>query len=220
MKQKISGLILILSLFLTACKLEAQPFANEIAQFSKQDSLQMPVQHAILFTGSSSFRMWDSLAFDFPEHTLINRAFGGSTIPNLIEYADKVIFKYKPKQILIYCGDNDLASSEDIKAKDVLKRFTTLFNMIRTELPDAQITYVSIKPSPSRIHLFQEMNEANQMIQKFLEEKHHTAFVDVFHAMLDEKGQPDSSLFISDQLHMNRKGYAIWQKLIEPVLLP
>jgi len=36
--------------------------------------------------------------------------------------------------------------------------------------------------------------------------------------MLDAEGKPRKELFVEDMLHMNKSGYEIWQKALEPVL--
>lgn len=208
-----------IAITLFACKAKAQPFAAEINQFKKLDSVAMPPQNAIVFTGSSSFRMWDGLATAFPNQTVINRAFGGSTLKDLIYYAQEVMLKYKPKQIVIYCGDNDLAADENLTGTSVLKRFKTLFKIIRKNMPTVSVVYVAIKPSPSRQKLMPKMAAANKLIQSFLAGKKNTGFVDVYHPMLNDMGNPNTELFLKDNLHMNAKGYAIWQKLITPYLL-
>ncbi len=217
---KIKVIILnFLCISLLACNAVAQPFANEINQFKKIDSLTMPPANAILFTGSSSFRIWDNLQADFPNHTIINRAFGGSTLPDVIYYADEVIFKYHPKQIFLYCGDNDFAADEKLTGKDVFKRFKTLFKIIRKKLPEVSFVYVAIKPSPSRQQLMPKMAETNKLIKKYLATQKNTGFVDVYSPMLNAAGSPRPELFQKDRLHMNAEGYKIWQKLIEPYLL-
>ncbi|MEO7833720.1 MAG: G-D-S-L family lipolytic protein, partial [Ginsengibacter sp.] len=133
------------------------PFYSEIQQFKTQDSIDFPPKHAILFLGSSSFRKWEDVQKYFPGYKIINRGFGGSTFPDAIYYADEIIFPYEPKQVIIYEGDNDLASSGNITADSVLNRFKHLFNLIRSRLPNTSIAYVSIKPSPSRKKLMPEM---------------------------------------------------------------
>ncbi len=104
----------------------------------------------------------------FPGYTIINRGFGGSTFPDVIFYAPEIIFPYHPKQVVIYCGDNDLASSDAVTADTVFERFKTLFELIRTNLPGENILFVSIKPSPSRIRLKEKMEKANLLIQTYL----------------------------------------------------
>jgi lysophospholipase L1-like esterase len=195
------------------------PFWKAIQQFKHQDSTQMPPKHAILFIGSSSIRFWTDLQKDFPGHTVINRGFGGSTLPDVIRYAEDIIFPYHPKQIVIYCGDNDAASSDKISADSILNRFKHLFKLIRSKLPGTEVTYISIKPSPSREKFFPVMQKANWEIRLFLKNQQRADFVDIWHLMLNDYGQPRKGLFRSDMLHMNKKGYAIWTKAIKPVLL-
>lgn len=210
----------VVSLIFVTGSLFAQepPFFNEIQQFKKHDSASFPPKNAILFVGSSSFRKWQDVQSYFPNYTIINRGFGGSVLPDVIRYANDIIIPYHPKQVLIYCGDNDLASSDTITPAIVMRRFKQLFYIIRSKLPQATITYVSIKPSPSRLKLMDKMKQANSMIQAFLKTQKNTSFIDVFHPMLETNGKPIPSIFLSDSLHMNEKGYAIWKKAIEPKL--
>ena len=194
-------------------------FYDEIQSFRKQDSVSMPAKNSILFVGSSSFRMWTNIKEDFRMHSVINRGFGGSSLPDVIRYADQIIFPYQPAQVIIYCGDNDLAASDTVTSQIVFERFQTLFHMIRKQLPEAAIAFVSIKPSPSRAHLLPKIISANNLIKEFLKGQAKSAYIDVFSAMVDQQGNPKPDLFIDDRLHMNQKGYAIWVEIIGPYLI-
>jgi lysophospholipase L1-like esterase len=196
----------------------AQPFANEIADFKKQDSVAPPPKHAILFVGSSSFRMWSDVAQYFPGYPIINRGFGGSALPDVIRYADDIIFPYSLKQVVIYCGENDIAASDTVTAQLVLQRFTTLFNMIRNKMPGVPILFVSIKPSPSRWQMKDRMIAANELIKKYIQKQDKARYINVWNAMLGPDGKPLPHIFIADNLHMNAQGYKIWQKIIAPYL--
>ncbi|MEP7110823.1 MAG: GDSL-type esterase/lipase family protein [Ferruginibacter sp.] len=196
------------------------PFWDEVQTFKKHDSSSFPPKHAILFAGSSSFTKWVDVQDYFPGYTIVNRAFGGSSLPDLIRYAKDIIFPYQPKQIIIYCGENDLAGSDTVTSGIVFNRFKQLFQLIRSRLPGVPVAYVSMKPSPSRERLWPEMKEANLMIKNYLRTKQHTAFIDVYHKMFNKDGKVMRDIFIEDNLHMNAKGYAIWQKIIKPYLLP
>ncbi|WP_423148516.1 GDSL-type esterase/lipase family protein [Rubrolithibacter danxiaensis] len=195
------------------------PFWNDIQAFKKQDSLRFPPKDAILFIGSSSFTKWKDVQSYFPEYKIINRGFGGSTLKDLIRYADDIITPYHAKQIVIYCGDNDLAESDTVTPQLVFSRFKKLFNMIRDKQDNVNVTYVSIKPSPSRKHLMPKMAETNKLIKDYLKSQKATAFVDVYSKMLNEKGNPTGEIFLGDSLHMNSKGYKIWKKEIGPYLI-
>ena len=197
----------------------AQPFADEIAAFKKQDSIAFPPKHAILFVGSSSFRKWQDVSAYFPNYTIINRGFGGSTLPDMIRYEQDIIFRYQPKQIVIYCGENDVASSDTVTAQILFERFKKLYSDIRMVMPAVPLLFVSLKPSPSRWQMRDRMIAANKLIKKYLKKKNNAAFVSVWNDMLGADGKPMPDIFVGDNLHMNAKGYAIWQKLIEPYLL-
>ena len=218
MKKLLSLFFLTSLLFFEATNVHAQaPFANEIKAFKTQDSTSFPSKNAILFVGSSSFRKWTDVQSYFPDFKIINRGFGGSTLPDVIRYEKDIIAPYHPKQVVIYCGDNDLASSDTVTPAIVAKRFKQLFHLIRKDLPKANIAFVSIKPSPSRIQLFDKMQEANALIKSFLKKQKNTSFINVFDKMLVDN-KPRGDIFLSDSLHMNAKGYAIWQKAIQPYL--
>jgi lysophospholipase L1-like esterase len=194
-------------------------FWNDIQQFRKMDSVQPPPSHAILFVGSSSFTKWTDVQDYFPGYTIINRGFGGSTLADVLRYEEDVIFKYDPKQIVIYCGENDIASSDTITANTVANRFKTLFSEIRAVYPNVPVVYISMKPSPSRWQLKGKLMQANSLIENFLKNQKNAKFISVWKAMLAPNGKPKQELFIEDNLHMNAKGYAIWQKLIQPSLI-
>lgn len=195
------------------------PFYNEIQEFKKQDSISFPQKNSILFVGSSSFQKWHDVQSYFPDYKIINRGFGGSTLPDVILYASDIITPYHPKQVVIYCGDNDLASSDTITPAIVINRFKILFHIIRKDLPAANIAYVSIKPSPSRINLMQKMKQVNLLIKSYLNKQKNASFIDVFKPMLLPDGKPKPEIFLEDSLHMNPKGYAIWKRAIQPHLI-
>lgn len=193
-------------------------FADEISAFKNQDKSQMPAKNEILFVGSSSFRMWTDVQKDFPEFKIINRGFGGSSLSDVIYYADDIIFPYQPKQVVIYCGENDL-TEHNVDASVVYDRFKILFEMIRKHYPEIPITYVSMKPSPSRKGNRPAMEAGNASIRYYLLSQKNTSYVDVYHLMLNDLGNPKPEIFRGDSLHMNAAGYQIWKKAIEPHLV-
>lgn len=213
----------LLFLFLTASALFAQgekpAFWDDIQAFKKQDSLKFPGKNAILFVGSSSFTKWTDVQDYFPRYSIINRGFGGSSLPDVIRYANDIIFPYQPKQVVIYCGENDLASSDTVTSKTVVGRFKILFALIRKKLPRTPVAFISLKPSPSRQMLLAKMIDANAQIQKFLQGQKRAVFIDVYKEMITDEGKPRAELFIEDNLHMNKQGYMIWQRTIEPYLV-
>jgi lysophospholipase L1-like esterase len=197
----------------------AQPFMSEIRAFRKADSIVTPPKNVVLLIGSSSFTKWKDVQEYFPEHTLLNRGFGGSSLTDVIYYANDVVLKYQPKQILIYCGENDIAGSNFVTADTVFERFKILYGMIRSKLKKVPIAYISMKPSPSREKYLVTMQKANEQIKSFIEKQKKAAYIDVYHSMFDADGKILNHIFLSDKLHMNAAGYKIWQGIIGPYLV-
>lgn len=214
-------MLFILIALLASFHLKAQPrFSKEIQVFLKADSISVPAKGQILFVGSSSFTFWKDVHDYFPGYAILNRGFGGSTLRDLIRYADSVIIPYQPKQIIIYCGENDLADSVGTQPQQVLQRFQALMSIIRKTLgKKVPVVFVSIKPSPSRWKLEPAFVKTNELIKTWLGKDKRATYIDVHQAMLLPDGNVNPELFIKDNLHMNAKGYAIWQKIIGPVLM-
>lgn len=189
------------------------PFWKDIQIFKKQDSIAMQSQYKTLFIGSSSFTYWNTLNQDLSEFAPLNRAFGGSTLADVIRYKDVVIDRYNPERIVIYCGENDIASSDTITAQIVFDRFKLLHQHIRTKFPKVKIYYISIKPSPSRWRMKDRILAANAFIKKFCKHQKNTDFITVWNQML-LNSRPNGTIFKADSLHMNTKGYEIWIKEI------
>lgn len=216
MKKKYLAIIFVFALF--QVRSQERQFWNEIEAFKKQDSLRFPPKRAILFVGSSTFRVWNDLQNDFPRHRVINRGFGGSGLQHLTEYVDEIIYPYKPKQIVIYCGENDFFQGENITPDTVLMRFKKFFGLIRDKFPRTHIAYISLKPSPRRQALMPQMEKTNALVQDFLRRERRTSFISIYQEMIDAQGNPKKELFTEDNLHMNRNGYLLWKKEILPYL--
>lgn len=214
--------LVLLTILIAGSDASAQtrpPFYNDIQSFKKLDSVAPAPSGKILFIGSSSFTYWKDVADYFPGHTIINRGFGGSILEDLLRYQVDIIYPYKPKQIVIYCGENDIASSDTIRVETVVNRFKQLFSDIRRRLPKTRILFVSMKPSPSRWQMQDRMVAANNAIRQFLLTEKRTDYVDVYTPMLKPDGRPFPELFLSDSLHMTPKGYAVWKEKIGPYLI-
>jgi len=190
-------------------------FESEIQAFESADAANPPPAGATLFTGSSSIRGWPNLSGAFPNHTVLNRGFGGSQMSDLLFYFDRVVARYQPPRIVVYEGDNDLAEGKSVT--QVFTDYSNFLARVEQQLPRAAVAFIAVKPSPSRVHLLAQQQQLNGMVRSLAEARRHR-FIDVFTPMLDNSGQPRAELFQSDMLHMNAAGYALWQSRVEPVL--
>lgn len=214
---KVSILLILVSFHLFGQN--KPPYWNEIQVFKKMDSIHPPRPKSILLVGSSSFTKWTDVQNYFPGYPIINRGFGGSSLTDLILYAPDIILAYHPKQIIIYCGENDFASSLSLTDSLVFERFKTLYKIIRKKYPVVPIDYISMKPSPSRRKFLTQFIQTNTLIKQYLSKEKNTGFINIYSAMLDAKGKMRPELYLPDSLHMKPLGYAIWKEKMLPYLV-
>jgi lysophospholipase L1-like esterase len=191
------------------------PFANEIAAFENWDRQNAVPNNGVLFVGSSSIRLWQT-AEAFPGLPVINRGFGGSTIAHVNHYFDRVVAKYEPRVIVFYSGDNDIASGKP--PRRVFADLLSFVEETRERLPKARILVISIKPSIARQKMWPQMKDVNAQIEKLAGDDERVEYVDIATPMLAGKEVPAPSLFREDGLHLNAKGYSLWNKVLAPVL--
>jgi lysophospholipase L1-like esterase len=197
---------------------ESRPFWNEIKQFQHQDSLHMPAKHGIVFLGSSSIRKWVDAESHFKQYNVINRGFGGSTLAQATDYVDYLVYPYQPRQVVIYSGENDIATDK-VDANQTLQRCKDLITKIRRRVPNVPIVFLSIKQSPSRTTFSDVVLKSNNLIKSYLTTIPNTRFLDVNSKMLNAKGGLRPELFQADMLHMKPEGYAIWERELKPYLI-
>ncbi|MDR6568922.1 GDSL-type esterase/lipase family protein [Chitinophaga ginsengisegetis] len=208
-------------LHVTGCLFAQQSplrFAKDVNTIKEFDKMYAPPEHPILFVGSSSIRKWDDLERNFSSYVVLNRGVGGAITTDITYFANDIIFPYHPRQIVIYVGENDLVEDK-ATADTLLQRFKVLYTTIRSKLPEVPLVYISMKPSPSRAKFFEKAKQSNALIRDYISKEKNIVYVDIFPLMLDKTGKSREELFLDDMLHMNKKGYAIWEKAIQPHLL-
>lgn len=191
-------------------------FKSQVEELVQKEHQFEPGKKLVLFTGSSSVRMWKDVAEYFPEYNVMNNGFGGSHFSDLIYYYEELILKYKPDYLFIYEGDNDIAG--DKKPGKILKEAKLLVDRIQQDLPETKAVLISPKPSVARWHLRKNYQKLNRKLERLANKTDNLEYADVWNAMLDENGQVFTDVFLDDNLHMNKKGYDIWGKVIEEFL--
>jgi len=186
-----------------------------IRKFEEQDKKSRPGPGGVLFVGSSSIRLW-KLDEHFPGKGYLNRGFGGSQIADSIYFADRIVLPHKPRTIVMYAGDNDLAKGKS--PQQVAKDFRQFAALVHKDLPKTRIVYVAIKASSKRWNLAEEIRQANRLIEKQCAADERLIFVDVFTPMLGADGKPRADLLAKDKLHLSPAGYELWTKLVKPHL--
>ncbi|MFD0988864.1 GDSL-type esterase/lipase family protein [Mariniflexile jejuense] len=178
----------------------------------KYDSIWDASKETIVFTGSSSIRLWSDIQDLFPEKQVINSAFGGSETIDLLFFSDDVILKYKPKKVFIYEGDNDISHKK--KIKEILNSFSEIISKIKNQDTTTHIVIISPKPSISRWHLRRKYSRLNKSLRKICNENDNLEFANVWDIMIENK-KLKKELFINDGLHMNKDGYELWYTVIK-----
>ncbi len=187
-----------------------------IARFEVTDKKKMPEPGGVLFIGSSSIRMWKTLKQDFSGFSVINRGFGGSQIADSTHFAERILHPYKPRQIVLYAGDNDVNAGKS--PETVLADFQQFVKTVLAKLPEARISFIAIKPSLSRWKLSEKMVKANALVHSECAKSKRLDYIDIWQPMLGDDGKPMPNLFLRDGLHLNAKGYALWTSLVKPLL--
>ena len=193
-----------------------EPSKNPIAKkYQDGDEKSPPPKGGILFAGSSSIQKWTSLTNDFKPLQVLNRGVGGSVVADWVKFVPQLVNPYKPKVIVFYAGDNDIAAKKT--PEQVTKDFVAFSTEVKKHNPDVKMFFISLKPSVKRELLWPKMVQTNTMVQQYCKSTTWIQFVDISAPMLNN-GKPIPELFGPDKLHMNATGYAIWTRIMKPKL--
>lgn len=204
---------------MTVIALHAQEsrFHDAIQAFVEGDKLNSPPSNAILFVGSSSIRYWSTLHEDMAPLTVINRGFGGSQMYEVNMFRDQIVLPYRPKAIVVYEGDNDVFRGKSVD--EITEEVDEFIAYVAKQLPDSEVFFIAVKPSIARAELWGTMEKVNNGLKSRAAQNEKVHFLDVATPMLSTESFVDPSLFIADGLHLNAKGYALWTRVIYPVLM-
>jgi lysophospholipase L1-like esterase len=209
---------LALALLSVAALAAPDRWKEEIDKLTAGDATRPPVPGGVVFVGSSSIRLWTTLARDFPNLPVINRGFGGSELADSVFYEDRLVFACHPRTVVLYAGTNDLWAGKTPEA--VFADFQAFHAKLRAALPETKLIYLSIVLSPSRVRVHAAMRTANSLIAAECARDPRCTFVDVNTPMAGPDGLPPAGLFRDDRLHLNAVGYAIWTQVLTPYLQP
>jgi len=194
-------------------------FLRPFVLWAIEDIDHFPDSETVVFIGSSSIKRWDTLEEDFAPLPVLNRGFGGSTMRDVNVFMD-FLMRYESMRIVVYEGDNDLVDDASDIDEDFLDPCRKFIPRWQETLPEAEIYFLSIKPSPARAHATERYREANRRLARLCEEDSRLHFVDVFTPMLDAEGKIRPELYVADGVHLNARGYSLWTRIIRGHLNP
>ena len=213
------GLLILTTSRVSLTAADAHDFGKwekEIAAYEQIDRTNPPPADALLFIGSSTIRLWKTLAQDFPGHRVINRGFGGSEIVDSTHFADRVILPYKPRMVLLRAGGNDLNAGKS--PEQVFADFKEFVAKIHSKLPRTEIVFISLSPSIARWKQADKEKAVNTMIEEYIRQTPRLKYIETYPMPLGADGQPRAELFVADKLHFNAEGYKLLAEIVRPHL--
>jgi lysophospholipase L1-like esterase len=192
---------------------------SSIQELEARDQQESYPDDAILFVGSSSIRLWSTIATDMAPYVPIQRGYGGARFTDMIHFTERLVAPHQVQAVVCFVA-NDIAGdpARDISPKEVLKVFRYFVRQVRDIHPNVPIFQIAITPTPSRWAHYSRIAEANELMKEYCEKTDNLFFINTVPAYLDVQGQPRPELFVKDMLHLNRAGYDLWRDQIKPVL--
>ena len=215
----ILGLLIITPLSWAQRDIDPTRWEEAMQRFDEQGRLSPPPANAIVLTGSSSIARWnDQSVAALAPLTVIPRGFGGSVMEDVLYHLDRVALRYQPRAILIYEGDNDTAFG--IPEATVIAQFQQIVDRIHAELPETRIYVLSVKPSVSRINVWDAAQRVSVGYREIANSDPLVHYVDVATPFLWSDGSVMNDIFVADDLHLNDMGNLIWGATIRAALMP
>ncbi len=187
---------------------------KDIQAFEKLDAEQTDPQNAILFTGSSSIRLWDNIHEDMKPYAVIQRGYGGANFSDFAVYSKRIIYPHTPQAVVIFIANDITGGEQDKTPKEVLSLYQYVVKGIRKKLPNEPVFFIQITPTNSRWKVWDKATGANNLIKAYSESDPNLHYIETAYAFLGSDGKPKSELFREDQLHLNLEGYKIWSGII------
>ena len=206
----LTALVLLRCALPTFCAEKEHNFARwekEISAYEQIDKTNPPPKGAWLFIGSSTVRLWKSLAQDFPKEQVINRGFGGSEIMDATHFADRIVFPYEPRMVFLRAGGNDIHAGKS--AQEVFGNYQEFVKRVRAKMPETEIVFISQSPAISRWSEAEENKALNQLVEEYVKGKAGLRYIETYDIVFGADGKPRPELFIADKLHFNAAGYKL-----------
>lgn len=186
----------------------------EIEAFKTLDSTTTYPEKSLLFLGSSSIRLWDSLAEDMAPYPVIQRGYGGAHLRDAIFFTDQLLGKHQPAMIIGFIANDIKGDPADESPRKVKRLFKFFVKQVREKHPDIPFLWVEITPTLSRWEQWKEIECVNKKIKTYCDKTKNLYFVETAAAFLNAQGLPRTELFVEDQLHLNAEGYRLWSSII------
>ncbi len=197
---------------------ETNVWEKDIRKFEHLDSVEAYPDSAFLFAGSSSIRLWSTLAGDMAPYPVIQRGYGGAKLSDFSVFADRIIYPHPCRAIVLFVANDITGSEADKTPEEVRDLFLNVLKTIREKFPDTPVFWIAITPTGLRWKAWPQVEKANILIQKACKKHNNTYFISTKNFFLNAEGLPKDELFREDRLHLNEEGYVVWTSLIKKEL--
>ncbi|HNW57658.1 MAG TPA: GDSL-type esterase/lipase family protein [Bacteroidales bacterium] len=194
---------------------EVLSWEKSILEFEQLDKSEHHPDSAILFTGSSSIRLWSTLEKDMFPFPVIHRGYGGAKLSDFTIYADRIIEPHPCRAIVIFIANDITGSDKDKSPQEVAELYRCLIKTIRKTHHDTPVFWIEITPTSSRWKVWPEITKANNLIKDICNKQKNCYFITTGFAFLNDEGKPKDELFRPDKLHLNEEGYKVWSEIIK-----
>jgi len=180
-------------------------------------NLEPPKSGETLYVGDSDVDYWISRPSSFFDY---NVAVGGYTCEDVVENVETYLDYFKPKTVVLVCGENDLASGASVStASDRLSSAVKIINE-----KGAAVIFMGTKNEPNTTSLWDEYAQYDDYARSLAKTKCGTnvagrpefTFIDV-NTAFEDVGNPDS-FYAPDQLHLSDEAYALWSEWVGAAL--
>lgn len=193
-------------------------YQKDITNYQKENKRLKDLSCDVLFVGSSSINLWDTIYEDFAPLKLIRRSYGGATLRDMIYNYNTIAKGYTPKSILLYV-ENDLGNhKEGVNAVKCFDLFRIFIDKLKKDYPNTPLIVVSLKPSQHKADQLKDQLLVNALLEENASAQGYT-YVDITKVMYDEAGNLRTDIFKEDNLHMNAEGYKLWTAILKPLLI-
>ena len=194
-------------------------FAKEINDFDSLNKVQTDPANAILFTGSSSIKLWGTIKEDMAPYPVIQRGFGGSKLEDLAYYLQRIVYPHEFRAIAIFCGTNNITGvGRELPEDSIMLWVSNIDLQIRHKYPRTPIFWIAVTPVPSRAGVLDKVLAHNDRMKSYCASNKNTYFINTLPAYLDKDGKAIPAYFIGDMLHQNHQGYKVWAEVIKKEL--
>lgn len=195
-------------------------WGEAIEQLEKRDQTETAPEDAILFIGSSSVRLWQTMSTDMAPYPTIRRGYGGARFSDLAVFIDRLIAPHEYAALAIFVANDISGSDQDKTPEEVLELFQFVVSRAREHRPGRPIFFIAITPTSSRWDVWDQSRRANELIEEFCASQEDLHFIETAPYFLGDVGTPNDDLFRDDRLHLNRQGYRLWGEIIKAAIGP